>query len=263
MTGQPPQSLKDMFYPRTGRKNPDGSDERLSFPTYFKDEYALATHPVETAVNKLHPSWSVAMELIRNRDYYGTEIHNPDDPWSVQAKQVGSYFEHVPEPYAFSNEQRAAAAGGGTADKLLPFVGVTPAPADISRTDFQQFVAENGSRGYAGFTRSPEQAQTSQKKKAAEDALRTGRDPDYTGLSDKQVLDAEKEGRISKPEVQFTRLDIEDKLRAYDMATPEEREQYNLRSHILSGHVMDSVRRLPKDEQETVVQRLREIEGEQ
>lgn len=260
-TGKPPESLKDMFYPRTGRTNPDGSEERLSFPTYIKDEYALATHPIQTVEHKVHPSISMALELLNNKDFYGAEIHNPDDPWTMQAKQIGEYIVSGFEPYAFENEQQAEKAGGGPVDRALPFVGVTPAPADIDRSDFQQFVAENGTRGYSGFTTTPEKAETSQKKRAAEDALRTGRDPDYTGLSDRQVLQAEKEGQIPKPELQFQRLGIEDKLRAYDMATPDERQQYHLRDHLLHGRVMESVRRLPEDEQQPVLDRLREIEA--
>jgi len=257
MTGQPPQTLKDMFYPRTGRKNPDGSDERIAFPTYFKDEYALTQHPLETAEHKLHPTWSIATELLANKDFYGTEIHNPDDPWNVQAKQIAGYLAKTPEPYALENEQRVAAAGGGTGAKIAPFFGVTPAPADIARTRFQSFVAQNGTRGFGGFTRTPEEAEASQRVHAAEDAMRTGQQPDYTGMDEHDRLRAEREGRVPKPELAFMRMGLEDKLRAWDMATPQERTQYHLKAHIFSSGIKRELESLPPNDRAAVVKQLR------
>ncbi|MGH8373325.1 MAG: hypothetical protein ACRETO_11435, partial [Gammaproteobacteria bacterium] len=256
-TGQPPQSIKDLYAPWTGRYNPDGSKERFWMPTYFKDEYGLGTHPLETIEHKLHPSWSIASELLTNKDFYGTEIHNPDDPWTIQAKQIADYLVKTPEPYALENEQRVAAAGGGTGAKVAPFFGVTPAPADIARTKFQSFVAQNGTRGFDGFTRTPEEAEAAQRVHAAEDAMRTGQEPDYTGMDEHDRIRAERDGRVPKPELSFMRMGLEDKLRAWDMATAAERGHYHLKEHIFTAGLKHELENLPPNDREAVVKQLR------
>jgi hypothetical protein len=43
MNGKAPETTKDYYFPRTGNKNPDGTDERVSFPSYIKDLYAYGT----------------------------------------------------------------------------------------------------------------------------------------------------------------------------------------------------------------------------
>lgn len=262
LTGQPPQSLKDMFYPRTGRMNPDGSAERISFPTYLKDEYALARHPLATVEHKLHPSIEMALELLNNQNFYGGEIRNPDDSFGVQAKQVAEYLAQGLEPYAFKNEARAAQAGGGSVDRALPFVGMTPAPSDIARSQFQVFVAHNGERGYGGFNQTPEQAAVSERVRAAEDAIRTGQQPDFTGMSEPDVLRAERTAQMPKPESEFMRLGLEDKLRAYDMASPEERTAYHLRDHIFTPYLRRSMESLPDADRAAVVQQLQRLYDE-
>ncbi|MFT3789680.1 MAG: hypothetical protein QM741_01095 [Rudaea sp.] len=45
LTGQGPSSLKDYFFPKTGRKNDDDSDERLQLPNYWVDHHVHAVPP--------------------------------------------------------------------------------------------------------------------------------------------------------------------------------------------------------------------------
>jgi hypothetical protein len=170
------QDLRDYFFPRTGRKNPDGSDERISMPSYIKDEYALSQHPVTTVQHKLHPFFSMVAELLKNEDFYGNQIVNPDDPWTKMAKQVVSYLGKSvralrgPEPPAEPRQGRKCG------DAAAPFIGITPAPASVSSTPFESYVAERYAQAYHE-TLTPESAEKAQARRDAINALKNGQRP--------------------------------------------------------------------------------------
>lgn len=260
LTGQWPQELKDYFYPKTGRKNPDGTDERLSWPTYLKDEYALATHPVQTVEHKVHPVLSMALELWNNEDFYGTKIHNPDDPWSVQAAQIAKYLVGGFKPYAVQNQEHVAKAGGNAIDRALPFVGITPAPADVSRSPFESFLGEAAGKSSPSEARTPEQAAQTRAMHEAENAIRHGQEPDMRGLSPLQQRRVLRAAQQEVPQIRFKRLGIEDKLRAYALATPAEREQYGLAGLILRGRWQESIQNLPEQDRAPVMAQMRKVQ---
>src|SRR5207244_2485700 len=90
MTGEGPKDIQDAFMPRTGRKKPDGTDERVMLPTYMKDIAPLAiagkrgfiplvSRAVSMAENKLHPTLTMIGQMLHNQDYYGNQIRNIDD----------------------------------------------------------------------------------------------------------------------------------------------------------------------------------------
>jgi hypothetical protein len=83
-TGERPKELRDYFFPKTGRKRPDGTDERASLPGYFKDLYAVTrdfpASAIETVSHKVHPAFTMLVDLLQNEDYFGTEIRNADAP---------------------------------------------------------------------------------------------------------------------------------------------------------------------------------------
>ncbi|GAA0721233.1 diguanylate cyclase domain-containing protein [Dokdonella soli] len=257
LTGQAPAELKDYFFPKTGRQNPDGSEERISFPSYVKDEFGFATHPVTTIEHKLHPSFSMIAELLNNKDFYGTEIVNPDDPWTKAAGQVADYLGRSVEPYAFQNRAHIEQAGGGLAQQALPFVGITPAPSDINRSTFQAFVSDKAHDKMPSGARTPEESDRLQRVYAAEDALRAGKQPDTTDMSAADITQARKGARKDPYVTKFQRLSLEDKLRAYDQATPAERQKYQLAEHIKNtAHAIDQ---LPEDERQGVRQHLQQV----
>ena len=53
MTGKKPETMADYFFPRTGETNPNGSNERLQLPSYFKDAMGVTHHPFRTIGAKL------------------------------------------------------------------------------------------------------------------------------------------------------------------------------------------------------------------
>jgi hypothetical protein len=262
LTGEGPSETKDYFFPKTGRRNSDGSDERLQFPTYWMDHYKLATHPLQTAEHKIHPIFGMLMEAISNQDYYGVQIRDPHAPWNEQAKEIAEYVAKGFVPYSVTNHQKSASNEAGVGRQLANFVGVTTAPASVSRSKFQEFVAHNGNKGFGHELRTQADAEHSQKIHDIEQEIRNGGHPDLSGLSRRDVMRIRRESKVEVPEIRFKKMDIEDKLDAWDMATPEERTRFNLRRDILAsrGTSTDRFRRLPDDEQHAILQRIKVIQ---
>ena len=139
-----PQELKDYFYPKTGAKNSDGSDERLQIPTMMKEFFA--THeafrkrgaikgPLTIAHHKLAPSWGMVAQMMENENYWGVKI--TDAPVATQQwlKDYGSFMLEFAEPISFSSYGRQQSEKGRN---ILPFLGFSPAPRYVTRTATQK-----------------------------------------------------------------------------------------------------------------------------
>jgi hypothetical protein len=258
MTGEEPKELKDWFFPRTGRKNPDDSDERIAFPSYVKDEFSFASHPLQTAQHKLHPFWSMLSEIANNKDFYGTQVFDPDADIPTEAKQFMTYLGKSFLPYAVQGAAKNATTGQSAAMTALPFVGITPAPGDITKTAFQQYVADRYFDKMPQGARSQEQAERSQKFREAVMAVRAGKQPDTEGFTNGQMKALSRSASQELPEYRFTRLGLNEQIKAYERATDEERERYHLRD-IISRRARTGLRGLPEDERWALEKKLDEI----
>ena len=259
MTGDPPEEPKDFFFPRTGRKNRDDSDERLQFPTYWMDHYKLATHPLQTAGHKVHPSIGMALETFANKDYYGVEIRDEDAPLPTQATQIAEYFAKGFVPYSITGQGKLTENDAGLAARVGNFFGFTVAPASVSRSEFQAFVADKAADTAPRGARTQAQADKSEHMREVESELRRGESPDMSGLTERQLRDARRAAGMQVPEIRFMRLSLEDKLRGWDMATPEERARYHLHDRIVGKDREKDIARLPEGDREYVRRRLEEI----
>ncbi len=162
MYGQPPQELKDYFYPKTGMLDASGRPQRIQLPSYIKDAYGYGTHPIETIENKAAPAISMIAAMLKNKDYYGTEIRNPYDTVGNQVLQVLSYAAKESMPFAFQASRYNGKMGGQMLDKILPFIGITPAPSDINKTPLEKEVADMVSNEFANNTKTAQQYQQGQ-----------------------------------------------------------------------------------------------------
>jgi ADP-Ribosyltransferase in polyvalent proteins len=151
-TGSGPQELKDYFFPKTGRKRPDGTDDRVSLPSYMKDIYAYAhdlygfgkygSNPFNTLQNKLHPLLSMVAQMISNKDFFGGAIRSPGDPMVQQLKDEADFIVKQISPFGIRNfqqqqktkGQQPTVAGYLTSPSMI---GITPAPAHIVKNDAQ------------------------------------------------------------------------------------------------------------------------------
>ena len=234
-TGITPKD-RDYFLPRTGGENPDGSDTRMQPPSYWQDHYKLGnavgsilsdadpSKLGEMVAHKTNPLFSEILEAIRNKDYFGTQVFNPKDSVGKRAADVAKHLAEGFLPMSVSNSDRMK--DSGPLRKAAGFVGFAPASAANSRSDFENFVTEHQHHG--GDTKTQAQQDAYEARRDAEDALRAGKEADLSKLTPKQRKSVEKAARMSVPEKRFSSLSFDDKLDAWDIATPEEREQYNL-----------------------------------
>jgi hypothetical protein len=262
LTGQWPQQTKDYFFPKTGRKNDDDSDERLQFPNYWVDHYKMATEPTRTMENKIHPFWKMVWELGHNKDYFGTQIHNPDDSAKEQVKEVAEYIASKFVPISFGNFTKGQEHKDSALMQVGHFFGINNPPISVTRSPFQAFVLGGGSKGWPDFAKTPEDAHRKQLMHAASAALRRGDEPDYGDLDNDDIGNAQADSEVPLPELLFKKLSYVDRFKGYDMATPDERNYYELRDMFPDDkHLRKSVpfRRLPAAEQQRLRQRLQEI----
>lgn len=259
MTGEGPKEMKDWFFPRTGRKNPDGTAERLSFPSYVKDEFALATHPLITAQHKLHPVFNMAMELATNRDFYGTQIYNPDASIPEEAKQLLTYLGKSFTPYAVSGAIKANKTGQSALMTALPFVGVTPAPGDITKDAFHQYVAD---RYYDSkkSVRTQSEAEASAKRADAINAIRNHQSVDLSQYTPKQRKALEQASRSSLTTYRFHSLPLAEQAHAYEMATPEERKEFGLHE-VIHKNLGQRLANMPSSDRQEAIDAIRRTEA--
>lgn len=266
LTGQEPSEPKDFFFPRTGRKNSDGSDERLQLPSYWMDHWKIATHPLQTLGHKINPLFELLAEPMRNQNFWGAQIRDPHAKWSTQAAQLAKYWGSQFLPFTFSNGQKVAENGGKLGRQVANFFGVTDAPASVTRTDFQTFVGHNGNKGFGHEMRSQIDLEHSRAVHKAEAAVRSGEAPDMTGMTLRDRKRIARESRSEVPELEFRKMDIEDKLQGWDIATPKERQDYHLRRNILltaqKAIHTDRFMRLPEDQRQAIYAKLREIRAD-
>lgn len=178
-TGKRPETMKDYFFPKTGRKNADGNDERVQLPTYMKDIASYAKHPVQTIEHKMHPLLAAVAEMLHNKDYFGDEIRNEDDPLVTQVKQVvDNLILKQAIPFSVQNAMEEKQRRQGTAEKVGGFFGLTAASREIVRTPAQNKMAEIlAKRGHP--SRTPEQQDAGEERRGLLNQIRAkevGRD---------------------------------------------------------------------------------------
>lgn len=172
-TGDKPEGL-DYFAFRDGGKDEEGRPTRMLLPSYMKDLVAYAKHPVQTLENKAHPLLAMIEELKNNRDFYGTEIRDPQQPGLKQAGQIGQYVAKQFVPFWIRGAQKAGQQGGSTAKKAAAYVGVMPAPRNVTETPAEETMSsiQAGHRNIGGRTQA--QAQRSEGRTEVRRELQRG-----------------------------------------------------------------------------------------
>ena len=237
MNGQGPQTLKDYFYPRTGRTNPDGTSERIQLPSYMKDVFAYAEHPYDTIKHKLHPLIAALSDMLENENYHGDEIRNPDDPIVKQLAQEAEFIAAQFKPMGIQNAQDARSRGQPLAEQAAAFIGVTPAPRSVTRTAAQSKMSDflNAS-GPSHLT--PEQQDTRDERRTLTSGLRSG-DPNARAkvgdairsgdLTVKSGIKTLKSGLTSTTDAEsFKRLTAQQAVTVWSLGTEDEKRRWKL-----------------------------------
>lgn len=242
-TGQRPKDLKDYYFPRTGNLDENGKPERVSLPSYMKDVIPLISGArqggvsglgraaVTEASHKMHPLIGLIADTLANKDYYGDKIRNEDDPLVQQIWDVAKHAGDTATPFAIKGLLKEKQRGGSVLKQVLPFIGLTPAPANVNNTDAEDLLHEiNGERTPAN-ARTKEQAeranlirQLAREKKLGhqiDDQITKGINAGILSTKDRKTIN----DRASKDYLTagVSRLPLADALRVYEVATDEEK----------------------------------------
>lgn len=234
-TGKPPEELKDYYFPRTGQLDATGHEIRLSLPTYMKDIIHLSQEPGKTITNKLHPLISMAVDMLRNEDYYGTQIRNPDDPMVKQMidelKYVGEQFV----PFSLRGMQKEREnPNATTTDKLLPLLGVNRAPQYISLSSAEKLAEDLAAEKFPRGARTREEADRSLEKAKLLREERMGQpeaqsdmraDVESGKLHPTDIKAIMKRSKTAPLIYHVKQLSAEDAMRVWRTATQEERQE--------------------------------------
>lgn len=146
MTGKMPQSVQDLFYPNTGKTNSDGSAARLNTPFYTREFFGLTNHiqkqgilggPIAMVQDKANPILSSLAEIWNNKDFYQSEIRDPNSNIPQQAEQVLAYL--VKNNFTPISIQGAIQANNvtGRLGVAASLAGFNPAPKYIAQNAIQ------------------------------------------------------------------------------------------------------------------------------
>jgi len=196
-TGKNPETLDDYYHPGTGKTNDQGDQERMNLPSYMKDVFAYKRHPVQTVLNKMNPMIGIVGDMLQNKDFFGNEVRNPDDPIVQQLQQEAKFVAKSLEPYGVSNALEQRQRGQSLGTQAASFVGATPASREDTRSP-----AENLMSAYINqaspSNASPEEQDTRGVRREIRDLARAGK------TASPNVINAVKSGLISRSSVELT-----------------------------------------------------------
>jgi hypothetical protein len=234
-TGKGPEELRDYFYIKTGRKRPDGEDERVVLATYMKDVAPVvlaaknagvlgATGKLGTmAVHKVNPILSATLQMIQNEDFFGDQIRNANDPLVKQAEQEVQYWGKQLLPFSIQGAMQRSQAGGGMKEAAQSFVGVVAAPASSYRTAAEDFL--NKEMSARRISRTPEESAKARIRQQLISKMRQGENPEIPPeFTKRQIANMVKAEKTDYLVGQMQRAPLEIAEVAWRKMTPEEKE---------------------------------------
>jgi hypothetical protein len=235
MTGKGPEELKDYFFPKTGEKDPQGRDIRLTMPSYMKDIYHYGHDPVGTIEGKVHPAISLVWQMLNNKDFFGREIRHSDDSIIKQMMDEAKYFGNSIVPIGVKGFQQSTVAGQSGTERAANFVGVTRAAKWVSESAAEQLAGELAGKKFTSSKEFDQQLAldrgniqfamrngTEEEKKAALASLEKLVQSEK--LTHRQASLLLKGTDHTYLENALSHLDANEALRVFKQATPEERE---------------------------------------
>ncbi len=271
-TGKAPEEQRDYFFPKTGRKNEDGSDERRSFPSYVKDVAAFKEQGVvKTVGNKLHPLIGTLADIWQNKDFFNTEIRHEDDPAIEQLKQLAEFVAKQFLPISVRNFKDARDNADSTFESALAFGGVARAPKYISQTAAQKEMSRFNAERSPDAPRTREDFERRQTVRNTEKAMRLGRPEQARSLfregmaagtvgeRDASQIGTDLQG--SSLQTRFRHLPIEEKIKVFDLSKGKERDELGpaLKYSLEHAYEKGDFDKMPTLRQERLKKQLRAI----
>lgn len=269
LTGKGPEELRDYFFPKTGERDPQGRDIRLTLPAYMKDVYHYAHDPVGTVTGKVHPLISLAHDMLMNKDYFDQPIRNSDDPFIRQVMDVAGHTIKQFAPIGISQAVASRETGQKFGEQAANFVGVTRAPKWVSMSDAEQ-LAEKLNHAHLGSASVPTAggAYRYGQGRSIAGRLRNGSGVErgaaltelhslvaqgqITEAGAKRLINGSKNAYLTN---QMVHLDANEAVRVYRSSTGEERR-------MIRDMVMNKVTRshMPEDDRKELLDRIAQLD---
>lgn len=242
MTGQGPQEFKDYFFPKDGTKDADGNDNRVSMPSYMKDIYAYSKDPLTTAQHKLSPFFNEMTDMMKNKDFYGVRIFNPDDPLYQKGIDMLKYQANTLVPFSFKQkpgEKKGFFESVATKEGAEKIMGIMPAAKEFERSDIQNAIAEEREKNFKKDAKTKEQFDLDGYRHEVKKALRLGvpwtdipqelKDKaKYHGSSIKSLIRESKQDYYG---VEFKHLDSDQQLTVWGKMSEDDKKLYGKFAH--------------------------------
>lgn len=232
LTGDDPKGA-DWWAFRTGDKDIYGREARMTLPTYGKDFQHYRNNFLDTLSAKTSPIVNITTEMLRNKDYYGTEIYNKDDKLGERLEDIVKYAAKQFTPFSVRGMQKLAEENKSPESYIAPFFGLMPAPKSMVATEAEQKMDEYGAASRTIGARTKEAAERSDLKRKITREFIAGNQQkgnEYLNqaikdgkLSHRDITDIT--GHIGLPALnaQFRRLKVDQALKVWELATPEEK----------------------------------------
>jgi hypothetical protein len=257
-TGQSPQELKDLYFPKTGGLDKEGNPSRVALPFYMKDIYHYWVSPFKTLKNKLSPVNNIVMDMLSNKDFYNVEIRHPDDKYYQQGLEVAKYLGKQFIPFSFTNQKRDTRTG--VKAFVEPFIGITPAPSDLHITKAEEKAREILNNHMPQGSKTQEQADRTTQKRNIENAYLLGDTQPLQAakeaglLSSTEITKMKNESKQAPLERMTKSFTVEDTYSLLKLATPAEKP-------LLEQIIKRKLQTLPSDlsiERKTAIRAIRD-----
>ena len=229
-TGEWPSELRDYFFPKTGQRDREGNQIRVSVPTYFRDLLSLKRAPLTYIEHSFSGLFSKLLEAWHNQDFYGNFIYDPQDPG---LKKLILGIAHVfPVPFSVSQYKNLSQEGTDPATRLMAALGFVKAPKEYIRSNFQLELQKAYSRQRPHIPLLPEQQAEARLKQELRDKIRAGK------ATPQDIADAVRQGvikqrgattfvknaKLNTMQIMWKYLSPEERARLWPLASPEEQE---------------------------------------
>jgi len=234
-------------------------------PLYIKDVYRYGTEPARTLEGKTGPLVNAIAEMVENKDFYGNQIVNFDDPFVKQLAQAAEFVGKQTIPFGVRNYEKQSKENQSLVTKLQNFVGITPAPSSVDQTSAEKLAGQYMQKHMPSGGKTPAQAATRETRKQLErDAKKDPRaahdeavqDVDSGKFTQRQALDALKASRLTPLQKTVQNLSLDEAIKVYQAGTGEERNQLK---KILYGKASRAYGALNRAQRQELVERIRPL----
>jgi hypothetical protein len=234
LTGKRPEEMKDYFFPKTGEKNPDGSDERVQLPIYMRDVYSWSDQPIQSVRNKMNPVWPLVGDMVKNEDFFNVQVRDPEDPIVKQfrdtLKHTGEYFL----PISVQMYRKLAGEGKGQWPRfLVSLTGIRPATTYIARSPAHKLMMQYIIERIPRATRTKDQQEYSRFRKKVLNKMRSGlkltNEEQLTMMTEftpRQLVRTLKDAEFDPMASTYRRLTLEEAMNVYAISNSKERKTF-------------------------------------